>query len=91
VTGDDVRVDDGDDVTVKGPLLGAIVKEAAARYADTPLYVTPEGTTLSYAELDDLSDAVAAGLTRRGIREGDLVGLLLPSGASYAVAYVAAA
>jgi acyl-CoA synthetase (AMP-forming)/AMP-acid ligase II len=85
---DDVRADD---VTVEGPLLGTIAKEAATRYADTPLYVTPEGATLSYAELDTLSDAVAAGLTRRGLREGDLVGLLLPSGASYAVAYVAAA
>jgi acyl-CoA synthetase (AMP-forming)/AMP-acid ligase II len=53
--------------------------------------VTPEGATLSYSELDRLSDWVAAGLAGRGIGVGDVVGLLLPSGAAYAVAYVATA
>jgi len=74
-----------------GTLLGDIAREAAERYGDTPVYVTPRGATLSYAELDALSDAVAAGLAGRGVGVGDLVGLLLPSGAAYAVAYVAAA
>jgi len=67
------------------------VREAAARFGDAPVYVTPDGATLSYSELDLLSDAVAAGLAGRGVGEGDIVGLLLPSGAPYAVAYVAAA
>jgi acyl-CoA synthetase (AMP-forming)/AMP-acid ligase II len=75
----------------EGTMLGAIVKEAAVRYGDGPLYVTPEGATLSYRQLDRISDAVAAGLAARGVGPGDLVGLLLPSGAAYAVAYVAAA
>ena len=74
-----------------GTLLGGIVREAASRYGDTAVYVTPDGAALSYGELDRLSDAVAAGLAGRGVTEGDLVGLLLPSGAPYAVAYVAAA
>ena len=60
-------------------------------YGDTPVYVTPDGATLSYAELDTVSDAVAAGLAGRGVGVGDLIGLLLPSGAAYAVTYVAAA
>src|SRR5580692_11029122 len=72
-------------------MLGGIAREAAARYGDTPLYVSPGGTSLSYAELDRLSDAVASGLMGRGVGPGDLVGLLLPSGPAYAVAYVAAA
>jgi acyl-CoA synthetase (AMP-forming)/AMP-acid ligase II len=74
-----------------GTLLGSIVGEAAVRFGDTPVYVTPDGATLSYAELDRLSDAVACGLTGRGVEVGDLIGLLLPSSAPYAVAYVAAA
>src|SRR5580698_4630807 len=72
-------------------MLGGIAREAAARYGDTPLYVSPDGTSLSYAELDRLSDAVAGGLVGRGIGPGELIGLLLPSGPAYAVAYVAAA
>ena len=78
------------DVT-DGTLLGSIVREAGVRYADTAVYVAPQGTTLSYAELDSLSDQVAGGLARRGIGAGDLVGLLLPSGPAFTVAYVAAA
>jgi len=72
-------------------MLGGIVAEAARRYGETALYVAPEGGTLSYAELHRLSDEVAAGLSARGVRPGDVVGLLLPSGAAYAVAYAAAA
>ena len=56
-----------------------------------PLYVTPDGSELSYAALDRLSDEVAAGLAARGVRAGDVVALLLPSGPAYAVAYAAAA
>jgi acyl-CoA synthetase (AMP-forming)/AMP-acid ligase II len=74
-----------------GTMLGAIAGEAARRYGDSAAYVTPGGETLSYAELDAASDEVAAGLLARRVGAGDLVGLLLPSGPAYAVAYVAAA
>ena len=72
-------------------VLGDVVREAAARYGDTPLYVTPDGRELSYAALDRLSDDVAAGLRARGVQVDDVVALLLPSGPAYAVAYAAAA
>ncbi|MGA2520113.1 MAG: AMP-binding protein [Acidimicrobiales bacterium] len=72
-------------------MLGDVVREAGARYGDTPLYVTPGGAVLTYAELDRLSDEVAFGLRARGVAVGDVVALLLPSGAAYAVAYAAAA
>ena len=72
-------------------MLGDVVRDAAARFGDTPAYVTPDGLALSYGELDRLSDAVAAGLAGRGVREGDVVALLLPSGPAYTVAYAAAA
>jgi acyl-CoA synthetase (AMP-forming)/AMP-acid ligase II len=72
-------------------VLGKVVSEAAGRFGDSPLLVTEDGRTLSYTELDQLSDEVAAGLDRRGLRAGDVVSLLLPSGPSYVVAYVAAA
>ena len=68
-----------------------VIREAAARYGDTPLYVTPDGTELSYADLDRLSDEVVEGLHARGVRAGDVVALVLPSGPAYAVVYAAAA
>ena len=67
-----------------------VIREAAARYGDTPLYVTPDGSELSYAGLDRLSDEVAAGLSARGVRPDDVVALVLPSGPTYAVVYAAA-
>ncbi len=38
-----------------------------------------------------MSDEVAVGLSRRGVREGDVVALVLPPSGEYLVAYVAAA
>jgi acyl-CoA synthetase (AMP-forming)/AMP-acid ligase II len=72
-------------------VLGDVIREAAARYGETPLYVSPDGRELSYAALDRLSDEVAAGLRTRGVRSEDVVALLIPSGPAYAVAYAAAA
>jgi acyl-CoA synthetase (AMP-forming)/AMP-acid ligase II len=74
-----------------GTMLGAVVAEAATRYRHRPAYVNADGGTLSYAELDRLSDQVAAGLLSLGLGPGQLLALLLPSGPSYALAYVAAA
>ncbi len=72
-------------------MLADVVRRAAARYGDTPLYVSPDGQVLTYAGLDRLSDEVAAGLRARGVGGGEVVALLLPSGPAYAVAYAAAA
>ncbi|WP_454165032.1 non-ribosomal peptide synthase/polyketide synthase [Gordonia iterans] len=47
---------------------------SAAGQASAPA-VTAGGRTASYAELDDASDAVAAGLRAAGVRPGDLVGV----------------
>jgi acyl-CoA synthetase (AMP-forming)/AMP-acid ligase II len=71
--------------------LAATVREAAARFGDTPAFVASDGWTLSYAELDAASDRVAAVLAARGVAEGDLVALVLPSTPDYVVAYAAAA
>jgi acyl-CoA synthetase (AMP-forming)/AMP-acid ligase II len=72
-------------------VLGDVIRDAAARYGDTALYVTPDGGELSYAALDRLSDEVAIGFAARGVGAGDVVALVLPSGTAYAVAYAAAA
>jgi acyl-CoA synthetase (AMP-forming)/AMP-acid ligase II len=72
-------------------VFGDVIREAAARYRDTPLYVTPDGSELSYAALDGLSDEVGEAMWSRGVCADDVVALVLPSGPAYAVAYAAAA
>ena len=88
-----VRCRDDPAATAAGALtvFDDVIREAARRYRDSPLYVTPDGNELSYAELDHLSDEVASGLRARGVRAGDVVALVLGSGPAYAVAYAAAA
>ena len=72
-------------------MLPAIAHEAAKRFADAIAYVAPGGWTLTYRELDRMSDEVAAGLARRGLAAGDVLALALPPSPEYPVAYLAAA
>ncbi len=72
-------------------MLGRVAREAAERFADHTAYVAPDGRTMSYRELDRRADEVAAGLAEHGIREGDVVALVLPQLPDYFVLYVAAA
>lgn len=71
--------------------LAVVVPEAARHFGSLDAFVAPAGWTLTYAQLDELSDEVAAGLAATGVAEGDLVALVLPSMPDYVVAYAAAA
>jgi acyl-CoA synthetase (AMP-forming)/AMP-acid ligase II len=71
--------------------LAATVREAARRFGDRSAFVDPDGTHLSYTDLDTRSDEVATGLLATGIGPGDVVLLRLPSDSAYVVAYAAAA
>jgi acyl-CoA synthetase (AMP-forming)/AMP-acid ligase II len=71
--------------------LPATVARAATRFGDRPAFVDPDGTTLTYRDLHERSDAAAAGLTRRGVGSGSVVALTMPSVSAWVTAYVAAA
>lgn len=71
--------------------LAATVRAAAARFGPRAAFVDPDGTAVSYADLDHRSDLAAAGLLARGVEAGDVVLLRLPSDSRYVVAYAAAA
>ncbi len=45
-----------------------------------------KGATVSYAELDRLSDVFAAGLTKLGIKKGDRVAIMMPNAPQYVIA-----
>jgi len=72
-------------------VLGELIGEAAKRFGDAPAYVTAGGWTVTYADVDRLSDEVASGFQARGVRKGDVVALALPAIPEYPIAYLAAA
>ena len=72
-------------------VLASTVRAAALRFGDLTAFVDPDGSTVSYRQLDERSDAVAAVLARRGVTEGDRVVLRVPSDSGYVVAYAATA
>jgi long-chain acyl-CoA synthetase len=66
--------------------LKALFEEACAKYRDLPAY-TNMGTTLRYAELDELSRAFAAWLQQKsGLVAGDRVALMMPNILQYPIA-----
>jgi acyl-CoA synthetase (AMP-forming)/AMP-acid ligase II len=71
--------------------LAATVRAAAARFGPRPAFVDPDGSRVSYADLDARSDEVAMGLLADGVGPGDVVLLQLPSDSGYVVAYAAVA
>jgi acyl-coenzyme A synthetase/AMP-(fatty) acid ligase len=64
---------------------------AAARTFGARAAVVTGSTCLTFADLDRLSDEVAAGLAHRGARVGDVVALALPDGPEFVICYLAAA
>ncbi len=68
--------------------LSRFAHQVAARPKALAL-VTPEGESLSYAELDAAAEEVAAGLAAKGIGPGDRVGLCLPRSAAFVLSLIA--
>jgi acyl-CoA synthetase (AMP-forming)/AMP-acid ligase II len=67
--------------------LAATVRAAAERFGPRAAFVDPDGSALTYAELERRSDEVAAGLVAAGLGPGEVVLLRLPSDSRYVVAY----
>jgi long-chain acyl-CoA synthetase len=67
--------------------LACISREAAAATPDKPALIL-DGARMTYAELDTLSDQVAAGLRAAGIGRGEAVGLQLPNIPQFLVTYL---
>lgn len=57
--------------------LADLLSQSASRDANKPAVVLPDGPTLTYAELESLSDKVRDRLWHLGVRPGDRVGLRL--------------
>lgn len=64
------------------------LEEAARRQPDLPCTVF-DGKTVSYAEMDALSNRMAAALVEMGLKKGDRVGLFLPNIPQFVLCYYA--
>lgn len=62
--------------------LTAYLERSAERFPDRIAVVDPDGSSLSYHELNDRANRIAGMLRSRGIAPGDRVGLLLPKSAA---------
>lgn len=60
------------------PHLAAYLEGSAARFPERTAVVNPDGSTLSYRELNDRANRVCAFLRHCGVQRGDRVGLVLP-------------
>lgn len=72
-------------------MLPSVVAEAGRRFGDHPAFVGIDGTETSYVTLARRVEHVAGGLAARGVGEGDVVALRLPSDIHYVLAYLGAA
>lgn len=70
--------------------LGELFGEVATAFPDAIAYVEGD-ERVTFAEWVRRADSLAAELSARGVRRGDVVALLLPSSIDYAVGYAAAA
>ncbi|RMD64016.1 long-chain fatty acid--CoA ligase, partial [Candidatus Parcubacteria bacterium] len=64
------------------------LEESARKYPDRPCTIF-KGATLSFREINELSDRLAAGLYKLGVRKGDRVGIFMPNTPQFVIAYFA--
>ena len=72
-------------------MLPQIVKDANKRFGERIAIENESSLTLTYKELDKISDEVTWGLSQKGLKEGSLLLLSIPSGIEYLLLYIAAA
>jgi len=65
-----------------------LLEEAARKYPDSPCTIF-KGAKVSYREMNDLTDRLAAGLASLGVKKGDRVGIFMPNTPQFVLAYFA--
>lgn len=60
---------------------------AAAGHAQRPAFIDPDGTTVTWGDVEQRVALIAGGLQRAGITPGDRVAVMLGNSSDFAVAY----
>ncbi|MFM8320739.1 MAG: long-chain-fatty-acid--CoA ligase [Chloroflexota bacterium] len=68
--------------------LFCFLEEAAQKYPKTACTVF-KGARISYRRMDRITDRLAAGLTRLGVKKGDRVGIFMPNSPQFVMAFFA--
>ncbi len=64
------------------------MEEAARKYPDRPCTIF-KGAHISYAEMNALTDRLAAGLAELGVKKGDPVGIFMPNSPQFVMTFYA--
>ncbi len=62
------------------------LEESARKYPDRACTIF-KGATISYAEMNRLTDQVAAALAEMGVKKGDRIGIFMPNTPQFVIAY----
>lgn len=68
--------------------LNEMLEDAARKYPDAPCTIF-KGAKITYREMNELSDRLAAGLADLGIKKGDRVGIFMPNTPQFVLSYFA--
>lgn len=84
------RYDPGVPQTIDYPSvpLFQLLTDSARKYPNTPCTIF-KGAEITYREMDELTDRLAAGLAELGIKKGDRIGLFMPNTPQFVTAYFA--
>ena len=84
------RYDPGVPQTIDYPAvpLFQLLTDSARKYPNTPCTIF-KGAIITYREMDELTDRLAAGLAELGVKKGDRVGLFMPNTPQFVTAYFA--
>jgi long-chain acyl-CoA synthetase len=62
------------------------LEESARKYPDSPCTIF-KGATITYREMNEITDRVAGGLVAMGVKKGDRVGMFLPNTPQFVMIY----
>ena len=65
-----------------------LFEQAVEKYPDTPCTIF-KGSKISYSEMHEITDRLAAGLADLGVKKGDRVGIFMPNTPQFVMAYFA--
>jgi long-chain acyl-CoA synthetase len=66
--------------------LFVLLEEAAKNYPDAPCTIF-KGARITYKEMNERTDRLAAGLAALGVKKGDRVGIFMPNTPQFVLAY----